>query len=118
MITPESWPTDPRQCHGLLDRLAQQVRDLDQQLGDLRAALDQAAQLHDQTVDEHNQTVEELRHQIELLRRYIFGPRRERMVDDPGQGYLFELEDTGRLTPLTLAAEVHLGTCEARMSLL
>jgi transposase len=101
MITPESWPTDPRECHGLLDRFLEQAKDLDQQLGDLRAALDQAAHLHDQAVEAHNQTVEELRHQIELLRRYLFGPRRERVADDPGQGHLFELEDTERLTPLT-----------------
>jgi transposase len=88
MITPESWPTDPRECHGLLDSFAQQVEDL-------QAALEEAAKLHDQTLEEHQQTVDELRRQIELLRRYIFGPRRERMVDDPGQGHLFELDDSG-----------------------
>ncbi len=46
MITPESWPADPRECHDLLNRLNQQVEDL-------HAALDQAAKLHDQTVQEH-----------------------------------------------------------------
>ena len=85
MITPESWPTDPRECHDLLNRLTQQVEDL-------QAALDQAAKLHDQTVQEHKQAVDELRRQLELLRRYVFGPRRERLVEAPGQGHLFELE--------------------------
>jgi transposase len=85
MITPESWPSDPRQCHDLLDRLAQQVEDL-------QAALDQAAKLHDQAVQEHEQTVDELRRQLELYRRYVFGPRRERLVEAPGQGHLFELD--------------------------
>ena len=85
MITPESWPTAPLECHELLNRLTQQVEDL-------QAALDQAAKLHDQTVQEHDQTVEELRRQLELYRRYVFGPRRERLVDALDQGHLFELD--------------------------
>jgi hypothetical protein len=80
---PESWPTDPQQCHDLLGQFAQQVEDL-------RAALEEAAKLHDQTVQDRDQLVEELRRQIELYRRYVFGPRRERITDAPGQGRLFE----------------------------
>jgi transposase len=82
----------------LLDRFARQVNNLDRQVEDLKAALDDAAKLHDQTIDEHQQTVDGLRHQIEILRRYIFGPRRERMVEAPGQGHLFELEDSEGVT--------------------
>jgi transposase len=85
MTTPESWPTDSRECHDLLTRLTQQVEDL-------QAALDQAAKIHDQSVQEHEQTVQELRRQLELYRRYVFGPRRERLVEAPGQGHLFELD--------------------------
>jgi transposase len=85
MTTPESWPTDARECHDLLNRLTQQVEDL-------QAALDQSAKLHDQAVQAHDQLVEELRRQIELYRRYVFGPRRERLVEAPGQGHLFELD--------------------------
>ncbi len=103
MIMPESWPTDPGECHDLLNRLAQQVEGLqaafdqsaklrDQQVEDLQAALDQSAKLHDQAVQEHKQLVEELRRQLELYRRYVFGPRRERLVEAPGQGHLFELD--------------------------
>ncbi len=84
MITPESWPTDPGECHDLLNRFAQQVEDL-------QAALEEAAKLHDQAAQEHNQVVDELRRQLELYRRYVFGPRRERLVEAPGQGHLFEL---------------------------
>ena len=84
MNTSELWPTDPGECHDLLNRLTQQVEDL-------QAALDQAAKLHDQAVQEHEQTVEVLRQQLELYRRYVFGPRRERLVEAPGQGHLFEL---------------------------
>jgi transposase len=93
MITPESWPTDPGVCHDLLNRLTQQVEDL-------QAALDQAAKLHDQTVRDHDQTVEELRRQLELYRRYVFGPRRERLVEAPGQGHLFEFDVPGNITAL------------------
>jgi transposase len=85
MSNPASWPADPERCHELLDQFRQQVEDL-------RIALDQAAKLHDQAVAEHNQTVDELHRQIELLRRYAFGPRRERLIEAPGQGHLFELE--------------------------
>ena len=91
MITPESWPTDPGECHDLLNRLTQQVEDL-------QAALDQAAKLHDQTVQEHEQAVDELRRQLDLYRRYVFGPRRERLVEAPGQGHLFELEGAENVT--------------------
>jgi transposase len=101
MDKPPGWPSDARDCHGLLDRLAQQV-------GDLRAALDQAARIHDQASHEYKQTIEELRHQLELYRRYIFGPRRERLVDAAGQGHLFALDEAeaGSAPALTLEPPV------------
>jgi transposase len=93
MITPESWPTDPLHCHDLLHRLTQQVEDL-------QAALQEAAMIHDQAQREHEQTVQELRHQLELYRRFVFGPRRERLVEAPGQGHLFELDVVESATEL------------------
>jgi transposase len=107
MINPESWPTDPGTCHDLLRQLIQQVDDLqaaledrqaaleDRQaaLEDRQAALDHATKIHDQIVQEHQQTIAELRHQLELYRRYVFGPRRERLVEAAGQGHLFELDE-------------------------
>jgi transposase len=111
MSTPESWPTDPRQCHDLLNQFAQQLDDLkltldqtaklrDQQVEDLQVALDEAAKLHTQAVQEHEQLVEELRRQLELYRRYVFGPRWKRLVEAPGQGHLFELEAVENVTAL------------------
>jgi transposase len=101
MVVPQSWPTDPRKCHDLLSQYAQQVAGLqvalaDHQaaLADHRAALEEAAKLHDQAVQEHQQTIDELRHQLDLYRRYVFGPRRERLVEAPGQGHLFEIDAT------------------------
>jgi transposase len=100
MITPKSWPTDPGECYDLLSRLAQQVEDL-------QAALDQAAKLHDQTVQEHKQAVDELKRQLELYRRYVFGPRRERLVEAPGQGHLFELDVAASITTPLPEPPVH-----------
>jgi len=93
MITPESWPTDPLECHDLLSQYVQQVVNLQAALDDHRTALDQAAKLHEQTVQEQQQTIDDLRHQLDLYRRYVFGPRRERLTDTPGQGHLFEIEE-------------------------
>jgi transposase len=94
MITPASWPTDPQRCHDLLSRLTQQVEDL-------KAALDDAAKIHDQAVQEHEQSVQELLRQIALYRRYVFGPRRERLVEAPGQGHLFgfDLDESVAVLP-------------------
>ena len=97
MITQQSWPTDPRECHDLLSQCSAGRGPPGRPTEDLRAALDQAAKLHDQTVQEQQQTIDELRHQIDLYRRYVFGPRRERLVEAPGQGHLFELDETERL---------------------
>ena len=99
MIIPEPWPTDTGECQDLLKRLAQQVEDL-------RAALDQATKLHDQAIQERDQTIDELRQEIALYRRYVFGPRRERLVEAPGQGHLFELDETEipALPPLPVEA--------------
>jgi transposase len=108
-------------CHDLLDRFAQQVEDLqaaldhhrtaleDRQaaLEDRQAALDHAAKIHDQIVQEHQQTIAELRHQLELYRRYVFGPRRERLVEAPGQGHLFELDEAAELLVLPSEPPAH-----------
>src|SRR5262249_46798407 len=89
----------------------------DQQVEDLQAALDEAAKLHDQAVQEHQELVDELRQQLDLYRRYVFGPRRERLVDAPGQGHLFELEEADILTELPeLPIENHQALPRSRRS--
>ena len=52
-----------------------------------------------QTAADYSQLQEkhaELAETLALLRRYVFGPRRERLVDDPGQGHLFDLHEIRR----------------------
>jgi transposase len=102
MSNPGAWPTEPDACHDLLTRFSQQVEDL-------RAALDQAAKIHDRAVQEHEQTVQELRRQLELYRRYVFGPRRERLVEAPGQGHLFELDGVESIARLSEPPVSHPG---------
>ena len=111
MDTSESWPTDPRKCHDLLNRFVQQVESLkvamdqseklhNQKIEDLQAALDESAKIHDQTFRENEQLVAELRHQLDLYRRYAFGQLRERFVEAPGQGHLFELDPVESIAAL------------------
>jgi hypothetical protein len=101
MITPELWPTDPRRCHDLLSWLTQQV-------DDLQATLDQSAKLYTQAVQQHEQLVKELRRQLELYRCYAFGPWRERLIEAPGQGHLFELDVVESISaPIELPTNEH-----------
>ena len=51
--------------------------------------LDQTAAEYDQLKEQHAELAETLA----LLRRYIFGQRRERFIDDPGQGHLFDIPE-------------------------
>ena len=102
MTIPASWPSDPRECHDLLSRLTRQVADLQAALEDHRAALDEATKLHDQTIQERDQTIDELRQEIALYHRYVFGPRRERLVEAPGQGHLFQLDQADTISALPL----------------
>jgi transposase len=103
-------PDDPEQCqrmlHDLLrrnDELRQQAEDAQRQAedaqrqaADSRRRLDELERVLEETAADYSQLQEkhaELAETLALLRRYIFGPRRERFQDDPGQGHLFELHD-------------------------
>jgi transposase len=67
----------------------QQAEDAERRLGELERVLDQTAADYDQLKEKHAELTETLA----LLRRYIFGQRRERFVDDPGQGHLFDIPE-------------------------
>ena len=54
---------------------------------ELERILAATAEDYDRLKGEHAELLETLA----LLRRYLFGPRRERCSDDPGQGHLFDL---------------------------
>ena len=58
------------------------------------------------TIDSQHQQIEKLQHELDLFRRYVFGQRRERFVDDPRQGKLFEVEDAAFLLASFFAVPV------------
>ncbi len=101
-ITP-SLPDDPGECQRLLedllrrnDELRQQAQTAQQQAEDAKLRLDELESVLDQTAADYDQLKEkhaELAETLALFRRYMFGPRRERFIDDPGQGHLFDIPE-------------------------
>ncbi|MBN2255832.1 MAG: hypothetical protein JW736_08995, partial [Deltaproteobacteria bacterium] len=49
----------------------------------------------DQTIEEQQTTIDRLHADLKLLKRTVFGSRRERYVDDPQQGFLFDTTEVG-----------------------
>jgi transposase len=67
----------------------QQAQDAERRVEELQRVLDQTAADYDQLKEEHAELAEVLA----LMRRYVFGRRRERFDDAPGQGHLFEIPE-------------------------
>jgi transposase len=113
MSVPPRLPDDPEQCvqllHDLLrrnDELRQQAADAQQQAADAQRRIDELQRVLEATAADYSQLQEkhaELAETLALFRRYLFGPRRERLRDDPGQGHLFDLHDTA-FAPETAAS--------------
>jgi transposase len=66
-----------------------QADDAKRRAEELQRILDQTAADYDRLKQSHDELAETLA----LLRRYIFGQRRERFLDAPGQGHLFEIPE-------------------------
>jgi transposase len=108
-VTPRL-PDDPEQCQQLLhdllrrnDELRQQAEDAHRQAEDAQRRVDELQRVLEATAADYSELQErhaELAEALALLRRYVFGPRRERLVDDPGQGHLFDLHDA-TIEPVT-----------------
>jgi transposase len=101
-VTPRL-PDDPDECQRLLhdllrrnDELRQQAEDAQRQAEDARRRITELEHVLEATAADYSQLQEkhaELAETLALFRRYIFGPRRERRIDDPSQGHLFGLHD-------------------------
>src|SRR5271166_4255187 len=103
MSVTERLPDDSGDCQRLLEDLLrrntalrqqaesaeQQAQDAQRRIDELQRVLDQTAADYDQLKQEHTELAETLA----LLRRYIFGQRRERFIDAPGQGHLFDIPE-------------------------
>jgi transposase len=104
-------PDDLGECQRLIDDLCRrndalqqqaedaqrQAEDIRRQAEDAQRRLDELQRVLDQTAADYSLLQEnhaELAEMLALFRRYVFGPRRERHVDDPNQGHLFQLHDT------------------------
>jgi transposase len=75
----------------------QQAEDAQQQAEDALRRIDELERVLGETAADYKELQErhaELAETLALMRRYVFGPRRERYRDDPGQGHLFDLHDT------------------------
>ena len=72
-----------------LSEQAEDARTASPAIDELQRVLDETAADYSELQDKHAELAEALA----LLRRYVFGPRRERLIDDPGQGHLFDLHD-------------------------
>ena len=73
-----------------------QAEDARKQAEDARRLVDELRRVLDQTAVDYGELQArhaELAEELALLRRYVFGTRRERFIDDPGQGHLFNLLD-------------------------
>ena len=85
----------------------QQAQDAQRQAEDARCRIAELQRVLDATAADYGQLQEkhaELAEELARLRRYVFGPRRERFLDDPGQGHLFDLHHTAlEIEPATLS---------------
>jgi transposase len=66
-----------------------QAEDAQRRLDELERVLEETAADYDQLKEKHAELAETLA----LLRRYVFGQRRERFIDAPGQGHLFDIPE-------------------------
>jgi transposase len=96
MSVEPSLPDDLEQCQRLLrdllsrnDELRRQAEDAQRRTAEIERVLEATAADYSLLQEKHAELAEALA----LLRRYVFGPRRERLHDGPGQGHLFALHD-------------------------
>ena len=75
--------------HQQAEAARQQAEDAQRRIDELERVLEQTAADYQQLQQQHDELAETLA----LLRRYLFGQRRERFTDDPGQGHLFDIPE-------------------------
>ncbi len=88
-IEEQSLPDDLAACQALIETQLAIIARLQTQLDQLQGTAGQQTE----TIESQQQLIDKLRHELDLFKRYIFGRRRERFVDDPRQGKLFEIDE-------------------------
>ena len=77
----QALPNDLAECHGLLLAAFKQASELERVLDKTAACYEELKETHQATLDEFNR-----------LKRWVYGRRRERIVQGDGQRHLFDLE--------------------------
>jgi transposase len=81
-------PNDLAECQRLLLAAFQQATHLEQRVAELDRVLDETATSYQALQQEHSATLDELA----WYKRWAYGRRRERLLEDQGQGHLFPLD--------------------------
>jgi transposase len=95
MERPAQIPDDLPSCQDLLRGLLERLHEMEAQLGDLKRQLDETCA----TNGEIQRSYDCLREQYEAMKRLWLGPRRERLVEAPGQQHLFDADAAASITP-------------------
>ena len=131
MSVASTLPENPEECRSLLldlirrdEELRRQAEDAREQAEDARKQAEDARRLNDELRRVLDQTAvdygelqarhAELAEELALLRRYVFGSRRERFIDDPGQGHLFNLLDAAIEPVVPTPTELETPTLESK----
>ena len=77
----DALPNDLAECQRLLLAAFQQATELERVLDETAASYEELKETHQATVDELNR-----------LKRWVYGRRRERIVEGDGQRHLFDLQ--------------------------
>ena len=88
-IDKPSFSDDLAACQVLIETQQATIDYLQTQLDQLQGTAGQQTE----TIEAQQRLIDKLRHELDLFKRYIFGQRRERFVDDPRQGKLFEIDE-------------------------
>jgi transposase len=87
-------PDDLPACQERLRAALERLRDLERQLDEFVA-----------TTEELQRSYACLKEEYLALKRLLFGPRRERLPEDPGQGHLFDTEPMTSVPPEPAASD-------------
>jgi transposase len=89
------WQTQHASLAGQLDEQRRTVDEQQRRLDEQQRVLDETAQAYDALQQERDVLKEEL----ERFRRWVYGPRRERIVEGEGQKHLFDLGEAAPPVP-------------------
>jgi transposase len=94
-------PDDLAICQAQLRAVLEQHAALLQRFHDLERQLDETCA----TTEELKRSYACLKEEYLALKRLLFGPRRERLPEDPGQGHLFDTESMASIPPEPAASD-------------